>query len=80
MYADTITEADELFLTQVVGDFHCTKFFPPYQAEFRLATKTDDQEDGRTTYRFETWQRSATKPNHFAQRHPEGSTIASDLR
>ena len=61
VYADTITEADELLLTQVVGDFHCTKFFPPYQLQFCLATKSDDQKDGDTTYRFETWQRLSPK-------------------
>ncbi len=61
VYADSITEADELLLTQVVGDFHCTKFFPPYQLQFCLATKSDDQKDGDTTYRFETWQRLSPK-------------------
>jgi dihydrofolate reductase len=62
VYADTIRGADELLLTQVVGDFHCTKFFPPYQPEFRLTTKSDDRKDGEATYRFETWQRRAAKP------------------
>jgi dihydrofolate reductase len=57
VYAETVGEADELFLTQVVGDFHCTKFFPPYEAEFQLASQGEDQQDGATTYRFETWQR-----------------------
>ena len=36
VYAETIAEAEELLLTQVLGDFHCTKFFPPYRAEFEL--------------------------------------------
>jgi dihydrofolate reductase len=56
VYAETIGEAEELLLTQVVGDFHCTKFFPPYEAEFRLVTHGDDRQDGETHYRFETWQ------------------------
>ena len=60
VYAKTIAEADELLLTQVDGDFHCTKFFPPYRAQFRLTTKSDDRQDGGTTYRFETWQRRAS--------------------
>jgi dihydrofolate reductase len=59
VYAETIAQADELFLTQVLGDFHCTKFFPPYEATFRLATTSDDHHDGETRYRFETWQRQA---------------------
>ncbi len=47
VYAETIAEAEELFLTQVLGDFHCTKFFPPYRADFerarsRATTKTKE--------------------------------------
>jgi dihydrofolate reductase len=64
VYAETIAEADELLLTQVVGDFHCTKFFPPYQEEFRLAAHGDERQDGETSYRFETWQRPEPKPTH----------------
>jgi dihydrofolate reductase len=67
VYAETIAEADELLLTQVVGNFHCTKFFPPYQAEFRLATQGDDRQEGGITYRFETWQRLASKPTNSGQ-------------
>ena len=62
VYTETIAEADELLLTRVVGDFHCTKFFPHYEAEFRLAAQGDDRQDGDITYRFETWQR-ATSPD-----------------
>lgn len=61
VYAETIAEAGELLLTQVFGDFGCTKFFPAYQAAFRLASHSDDQQDGDTRYRFETWQRPASK-------------------
>jgi dihydrofolate reductase len=66
VYAGTIGEADELLLTQVVGDFLCTKFFPPYRTGFRLAVQSDDRQDGATTYRFETWQRLASKPRSSA--------------
>jgi dihydrofolate reductase len=57
VYSETIGEADELLLTQVVGDFHCTRFFPPYQSEFQLAAHGEDRQEDSTTYRFETWQR-----------------------
>jgi dihydrofolate reductase len=46
VFAETISEADELFLTQVDGDFNCTKFFPPYQADFRRGTQSDDHQEG----------------------------------
>lgn len=64
VYAETIGEAEELLLTQVLGDFHCTKFFPPYQDEFRLAAQGDERQDGETRYRFETWRRREAKPTH----------------
>ncbi len=57
VYAETIDEANQLLLTQVVGDFHCTKFFPPYQTEFDLVVRSDDRQDGETVYSFETWWR-----------------------
>jgi len=55
VFAGTISEADELFLTQVAGDFNCIKFFPPYQTEFRRETQSHDHQDGGIHYRFETW-------------------------
>jgi dihydrofolate reductase len=57
VYAETIFDADELLLTQVLGDFNCTKFFPPYQDAFRLTVQDEDRQDGGVSYRFETWQR-----------------------
>jgi dihydrofolate reductase len=57
VYAETISEADELLITQVLGDFKCTKFFPAFTDDFRLASRGDDRQDGGITYRFETWQR-----------------------
>jgi dihydrofolate reductase len=62
VYAETIGEAGELLLTQVVGDFDCTKFFPPYQAHFRRASRGEDRKEGGITYRFETWQRLLAEP------------------
>ena len=62
VYAETIGEAGELLLTQVVGDFDCTKFFPPYQADFQLTAHGDDRQEGGITYRFEAWQRLLAKP------------------
>ncbi len=55
VYAETISQADELLLTQVTGDFGCTKFFPPYLATFALQTKGEEHQEGGVSYRFETW-------------------------
>ncbi len=55
VYAETINDASELLITQVLADFNCTKFFPAYSAQFVLATQSEDHEDGGIKYRFETW-------------------------
>ncbi|MGB7050299.1 MAG: dihydrofolate reductase, partial [Acidimicrobiales bacterium] len=34
VYAESIGHAEELYLTRVAGDFDCTKFFPPFEADF----------------------------------------------
>ena len=57
VFACTIADGDELLLTQVAGDFSCTKFFPSYQTDFRLETQSGDHHDGDVHYRFETWRR-----------------------
>jgi dihydrofolate reductase len=71
VYAETIAEADELLLTQVFGDFNCTKFFPPYQGDFVLSTQSDVRRDGETSYRFETWKRLASKAKASGQTSKE---------
>ena len=58
VYAQTIDESDELLLTQVDGDFRCTKFFPAYEGAFRLATQSNDRREGGITYRYERWVRA----------------------
>ena len=56
VYRETIAEAEELLLTQVLKDFQCTKFFPPYEADFELESQSIDHQEAGLTYRFETWQ------------------------
>jgi len=55
VYAETIGRADELLLTQVRGDFDCTKFFPPYRSAFALESTSEEQREGGVSYAFETW-------------------------
>jgi dihydrofolate reductase len=57
VYAETISEAQELLITEVQGDFNCTKFFPAFQDAFALTGQGDDRQDGGVSYRFETWKR-----------------------
>jgi dihydrofolate reductase len=58
VFAATIAQASELYLTQVQEDFHCTKFFPDYRDAFTLFDQSENHEEGGVTYRFERWRRS----------------------
>jgi dihydrofolate reductase len=61
VFAETIRQADELFITQVLEDFHCTKFFPVYRTGFTRFEKSKDMEENGVHYRFEKWRRN-TEP------------------
>ena len=58
VFAATIAQVGELYLTQILADFHCTKFFPDYRDAFALFDQSEDHEEGGVTYRFERWRRS----------------------
>ena len=57
VFALTMARADELYITQVLADFDCTKFFPDYDDEFALFDQGDEQQEGGVSYRFERWRR-----------------------
>jgi len=53
----TLDLHDELYITQLKGDFHCTKFFPEYKDKFEMASAGDWITENGVTYRFEVWKR-----------------------
>lgn len=55
VYRETMAQAEELLLTQVLKDFSCTKFFPPYEAAFVRTSESVDHHEAGLTYRFEVW-------------------------
>jgi dihydrofolate reductase len=57
VFAETIDQGDELFITQVLEDFHCTKFFPDYRTGFAKFEQSKDEEESGVHYRFEKWRR-----------------------
>lgn len=58
LFASTIDLADELYITQLDADFHCTKFFPKFKDDFILTSETDSITENGVTYSFQVWQRS----------------------
>lgn len=57
LFTSTLELADELILTNIQADFHCTKFFPAYKHLFELAEHSEPITENGVTYRFETWRR-----------------------
>lgn len=55
LFAQTIDLADELHLTQLEGEFGCTKFFPPFKDRFTLVSESDSITENGITYRFQLW-------------------------
>lgn len=57
LYATTIDLADELYLTQLKGDFKCTKFFPEFKQDFEMISETEPKEENGIKYTFQVWKR-----------------------
>lgn len=50
VYRQTIALADELYLTLVLSDFACDRFFPTYESQFELISKGLVQKEGGLSY------------------------------
>ena len=57
LFATTFDLVTDLHLTQLEGDFHCTKFFPEFKGIFMLTSRSGPMTENGITFRFETWQR-----------------------
>jgi dihydrofolate reductase len=59
LFASSLPLADELYLTQLDADFHCTKFFPNYSDSFHKERELGSHTESDITFHFEIWQRSS---------------------
>jgi dihydrofolate reductase len=57
LLATTMDTLDELYITQLEGEFGCTKFFPPYQEDFELSAEEPPITENGITYRYQIWRR-----------------------
>jgi len=60
LFSDSLSRADQLFLTRLDTDFHCTKFFPAFTDCFRLAGDDGPHVQNGITFHFQTWLRNRT--------------------
>ena len=57
LFGSTLDLADELYITRLDQDFHCTKFFPAFENRFERVSKTEPQTENGITFHFEVWKR-----------------------
>lgn len=48
---------DEIYITQLEGDFNCTKFFPEYKDEFELVRESPPQLENGIHFTYQIWKR-----------------------
>lgn len=53
----TIVLMDELYITQIEGDFGCTKFFPEFKNTFQLKSESEPIAENGINYTFQVWRR-----------------------
>jgi dihydrofolate reductase len=57
LFVSTLDLIDELDLTLIDKDFHCTKFFPEYAEDFEMVQEGPKQTENGITFRFTVWRR-----------------------
>jgi dihydrofolate reductase len=60
LYEASLDVADQLYLTRLDADFHCTKFFPSFDGKFSLASRSNPVEENDLSFEFEVWARVDT--------------------
>lgn len=63
LFGSTLSLADELVLTRIRADFHCTKFFPAFEASFQRTSQSAPVTENGTAFVFETWLPQAADPS-----------------
>jgi dihydrofolate reductase len=57
LYEQSLAFTDELYITQLDRDFHCTTFFPKFDLEFVLDPGAETHCENDIPFRFEKWRR-----------------------
>ena len=58
IFKQTMTVADELYVTTIEANFGCDRFYPEINNEFELVSKTDTQEQNGFRFRYEIYART----------------------
>ncbi len=61
LFAQTIELADELYITRIEGDYHCTVLFPEFDKNFTVKSRSEMQTENDINFCFEVWERKSTQ-------------------
>ena len=56
LFEQIVPQADELYLTQVNGNFDCTRHFPAYKHLFRLAWTSEQMQENGIDFQYQIWE------------------------
>lgn len=55
LLVSTLDQIDELYVTQLKGDFNCTKFLPDFKDKFTLEYESKPQIENGISFTFQVW-------------------------
>ena len=58
IFRQSMSFAEELYITQLQEDFRCTKFFPEFSSDFHLSDSRRPLTEDGIQFQFEIWQRN----------------------
>ena len=62
VFKDAIKYADRLYITQVNGNFKCTKFFPSFGNNFVMIDKSKIHKENGIMFQYQVWERKGLRP------------------
>ncbi|MEI7838345.1 MAG: dihydrofolate reductase [bacterium] len=58
VYKQSMDVCDEIYLTRINQDFHCTKFFPKLNHDFKLYSDSGELKENNLTFKFLVYKRT----------------------
>ena len=55
LFESLLNKADELYITQVNGDFQCIVFFPAFEKDFHLVAKSKIKTENGIDFQYQIW-------------------------
>lgn len=57
LISETLDLIDELYITQLLDDFNCTKFMPQYKHKFKMVSQSSIHNENKINFRYQVWRR-----------------------